>query len=138
MQGEQFAIRVDKEIGPRELAELMGSVGWGDPEGYDEDVIRRSLASYPFVAHARDSAGRLMGYISAFSDGAFSTFIGELVVRPEVQHQGIGTELLSAVEHQYPGVPIYAHSFADNEPFFAERGYRAGRRRQSVLFKIPA
>src|SRR2546426_542371 len=89
------------------------------------------LPRTPSVAHARDAADQLVGYISPFSDGAFSTFVGELVVRPEVQHHGIGSELLAAVEREYPGVPIYAHSFADTEPFFVQRGYRAGERRQS-------
>jgi GNAT superfamily N-acetyltransferase len=138
MSDDRFEIIADKQIGPPELAELMGSVGWGEPDAYDEAVIRGSLAAYPFVAHARDSAGHLVGYISAFSDGAFSTFIGELLVRPSARQHGIGSELLGAVEHRYPGVPIYAHSFDDAEPFFARRGYRLGQRRQSVLFKIPA
>lgn len=138
METSRFGIFEDKSISASELASLMGSVGWGEELAYDNNVVERSLAEYPFVAYARDQKGLLVGYVSAFSDGAFSTFIGELVVRPEAQRLGLGTELLRRVEQRYPGVPIYAHSFADLEEFFVLRGYKVAQRPMRVLFKIPA
>lgn len=114
----------------------MASVGWGNEADYDPASIQRSLAAYPFVVYARDEAGQLVGYVTAFSDGAFSTFIGELVVRPEAQRRGLGSALLQRVEEQYPGIPVYVQSFADVEGFFQRRGYRARKRPQSVMFKM--
>jgi hypothetical protein len=73
-----YRIVTDKDIRTGEFALLMESVGYGRAGHYAADVIERSLAAYPLVAHARDIDGRLVGYVSAFSDGAFSTFIGEL------------------------------------------------------------
>ena len=138
MDVSQFGIFEDKNVSASEFANLMDSVGWGSEGDYDATLIERSLTTYPFVAHARDQAGRLVGYVSAFSDGAFSTFLGELVVRPEAQRLGLGTELLKRVEQRYSGIPVYVHAFADAEEFFRLSGYRVSERPMQVLFKIPA
>jgi len=76
----------------------MDAVGWGSIEEYDLREIENSIESYTFVAHIRDEMGLLVGYVSAFSDKAFSIFIGELVVRPEFQGKEIGRQLLETVE----------------------------------------
>ncbi len=138
MDGAPFQLFTNKDLTPAEFADLMVSVGWGESGSYDAEMVVSSLAAYPFVAHARDATGRLVGYVSAFSDGAFSTFIGELAVRPDFQRVGLGTALLNQVEIRYAGMPIYAHAFLDVQDFFRQRGYRPGERPMTTLFKIPA
>ncbi|MBI4220293.1 MAG: GNAT family N-acetyltransferase [Chloroflexi bacterium] len=137
MENHGFTIATDGKLVASELIGLLASVGWGREADYDPQDVERSLAAYPFVAHARDRDGRLVGYVSAFSDGSFSTFIGELVVRPDNQRRGVGTALLKAVEERYPGVPVYAHTFNDTAGFFEKHGYRIAQRPMQVLFKIP-
>ncbi len=129
------AVRVDKEVTAVEVIGLMAAVGWGVASAYDETSVARSIAAYPFVAHARDGVGRLIGYATAFSDGAFSVFIGELVVHPSARRRGVGSRLLAAIDRYAAGVPIYATPFADGEGFFLRRGYRRAQRPMSVLFK---
>lgn len=135
---ETLNIRVSagKEILSGEYASLMAAAGWGDADDFSASAIQRSLAAYPFVAHARDAEGRLVGYISAFSDGAFSTFIGELVVHPAVQRQGVGSNLLATMEDYAQGVPVYVKPFVDSEGFFIKQGYRRAPIPMSVLFKL--
>ena len=82
-------VHCDKRISPAEFASLMASVGWGAEGDYDPELVRQSIEHYPFVAHARTEDDALVDYVSAFSDGVFSTFIGELVVHPEFQRQGV-------------------------------------------------
>lgn len=94
MNSLEFTVFANKDIRPEELTELFGSVGWGEAAAYSMADVECSLAAYPFIAHARDREGKLVGYISAFCDGSFSAFIGELAVHPSVQRQGIGTALL--------------------------------------------
>ena len=137
MEISSFRIYENKDIAASEFANLMASVGWGAEADYDKLLVERSLRAYPFIAYARDEGGRLVGYVSAFSEGAFSTFIGELVVRPEAQRLGLGTELLKRVESRFPGIPLYAHPFADTEEFFIFRGYQSPERPIQTLFKIP-
>jgi GNAT superfamily N-acetyltransferase len=45
------------------------------------------------VVLARDGA-RVVGFVTAISDGVLSAYIPLLEVRPEYQRQGIGTELV--------------------------------------------
>lgn len=135
MDASQIAVRAGKDVDPAEFAALMSAVGWGEATGYPTEVVEWSLSAFPFVAHARDGQGRLLGYVSAFSDGAFSAFIGELVVHPSVQRHGIGRRLLEAVESYSKAVPIYVKPFADVEGFFLKQGYRRAMRPMTVLFK---
>lgn len=131
----QVEIHCTKNVSIAEFSYLMAAVGWGNTSDYDATSVSRSLDSYPFIAHARSSDGVLVGYVSAFSDGAFSTFIGEVVVHPEYQSVGVGSMLLAAVEAEYRGVPVYAKPFRDQEGFFLRNGYRQAARPMSVLFK---
>lgn len=128
-----FEIHTDKKIAPTEFANLMASVGWGDEADYDPAIVQRSISAYPIVAYCRDSNGVLVGYVSAFTDGAFSTFVGELVVRPAFQRKGIGSALLALVVEQCHGIPIYATPFEDTQEFFLERGFRIPKRVMSVV-----
>lgn len=131
----KFEILTNKEIKPNEFAKLMASVGWGREEDYDFTKIERSIASYPFVAHLRNEANELIGYVSSFSDGAFSTFIGELVVKPEYQKKGLGSELMNAVKKRFIGTPIYAISYESEKEFFIRQGFRQPKTPMAVLTK---
>jgi len=135
MEDQQFSVFENKNVSATEFIDLMVSVGWGSKEDYNASDVLRSFEAYPFICHARDNNGRLVGYLSAFSDGAFSTFIGEIVVHPDAQDAGIGAELLSRVEQCYSGVPIYATPFDDTREFFLKRGYRVPKRVTSVVSK---
>lgn len=128
-----YRIFTDKNISAFEYSSLMESVGWGS--GYTEELVRRSLTAYPFVAHARSESGDLWGYVSAFSDHAFSTMLGELVVHPLAQRKGIGRALLTSVENEFAGVPVYVKPLGEARHFFAACGYRAPGIEMQVLFK---
>lgn len=128
-----FDIFTNKEIQALELANLFASVGWGEEAYYEVDTLERSIAAYPLVAHCRDADGLLVGYASAFTDGAFSTFIGELVVRPEFQRRGIGSALLELILEKCRGVPVYGTPYLDTQNFFLERGFRIPKRGMSVV-----
>jgi ribosomal protein S18 acetylase RimI-like enzyme len=128
-----FELFADKNIKPDELLNLMVSVGWGKESDYDFDALERSIAAYPIIAYCRDRNGTLVGYVSAFTDNAFSTFIGELIVRPEFQCKGIGSSLLTHVVEKCSGVPVYASPFEDTQDFFLERGFKLPKRLMSVV-----
>lgn len=128
-----FEIHTDKKIEPDEFANLMASVGWGKESDYQPDLILRSIAAYPVVAYCRDATGLLVGYVSAFTDGAFSSFIGELVVRPQFQRKGIGSALLALIVEKCHGVAIYSTPFEDTRDFFLARGFRMPKRAMSVV-----
>ena len=86
---------------------------------------------------ARDEHRQLVGYVSAFSDGALSTMLGELGVHPNHRRRGVASMLLRAVEEQYRGIPIYAKALGDAKHFFLARGYKVPSVEMTVLFKRP-
>ncbi len=132
----KIILSVSKSITSEEWIRLMASVGFGKESGYCPKKVSQSIAAYPFVAHARTADGRLVGYVSAFSDHAFSTFIGEIVVAPLFQKQGIGRRLLKAVEVYSTGVPIYVNPLKDAEQFFIRQGFKHSSDITSALFKL--
>ncbi|MDM0021626.1 GNAT family N-acetyltransferase [Variovorax saccharolyticus] len=131
-----YQISTARTVTWQEFAELMESVGWGG--GYDEESFERSYRAYPLVVHARADDGVLLGYVSAFSDGVFSTMLGELVVRPTAQGSGIGRALLKAVEAEFPGVPVYVKAMGEAKRFFEACGYRRPTTEMTVMFKKPS
>ncbi len=128
-----YVIHQNKGVTAEELSGLLEAVGWGGD--YPEELVVRSIAAYPFVAHARSSTGKLLGYISAFSDGAFSTMLGELIVHPDARRYGIGRSLLLAVEQAFPNVPVYAKPLPEAEAFFRACGYKSPAKEMRLLFK---
>ena len=128
-----YTISNERTVTWQEFGHLMASVGWGS--GYDEASFELSHRAYPLVVHARAGSGALLGYVSAFSDGAFTTMLGELVVHPDAQGSGIGRALLSAVEAEFPGVPVYVKALGNAKRFFEACGYRSPSEEMTVLFK---
>lgn len=129
-----YQISTDKTVTWREFSALMAAAGWGE---HDEASFLRSYGAFPLVVHARTDEVAVVGYVSAFSDGAFSTLLGELVVHPEAQGRGIGRALMQRVEEAFPSVPIYVKAMGDAKHFFSACGYREPKAEVTVMFKRP-
>tara|TARA_R110000868_G_scaffold242548_1_gene498068 strand:+ start:37177 stop:37596 length:420 start_codon:yes stop_codon:yes gene_type:complete len=72
-------------------------VGWPKPP--DDDVFRQLLESSYKVVLALDGE-KLVGFITAISDGVLSAYIPFLEVLPQYQSQGIGAELVKRMQGQ--------------------------------------
>lgn len=88
--------------GRDELIDLYGSVGW-TAYTRDADRLERAIAGSSFLATARDS-GALVGLVRAVSDGATICFVQDVIVRPDRQRTGIGSDLVRATLDRYRGV----------------------------------
>lgn len=126
----------DRSFTPEEYAELMAAVHRDETSRYSGATVRAALQAYHFVAHVRSETGVLVGYLCAFSDGVFATFVGELVVHPCARGGGIGAALLESIESVWPGVPVYALGFRDTRTFFERQGYSEPPRPLDVLTKL--
>ncbi|GEM_PF-869539 len=116
-------VETDRSFSPEAYAELMAAVHRDETSRYPGATLRAALQAYHFVAHVRSEAGVLVGYLCAFSDGVFATFVGELVVQTRARGGGIGAALLESIESVWPGVPVYALGFRDTRAFFERQGY---------------
>jgi ribosomal protein S18 acetylase RimI-like enzyme len=79
-------------------------VGWAQPRTPQEhlDILRGSDHT---ILAVDEKSGRVIGFVTALTDGIQSAFIPLLEVLPEFQRQGIGSELLSRMLGLLAGVP---------------------------------
>lgn len=113
-------------ITPGQLAGFF--VGWPNPPSPETHL--RLLRGSDFVVLATDEAhgappARVVGFITAVSDGVLCAYIPLLEVLPEYQGRGIGGELvrrmLARLEHLY-AVDLLCDP--ELQPFYARLGLR--------------
>lgn len=78
---------------PADYNRLRIAVGWG---GYDEDVIRNALPSTLYCVCAFVGE-EMVGMARVIGDAGMVFYIQDLIVLPEYQRQGIGTQLMDAI-----------------------------------------
>ncbi len=91
----------------------------------DPSRLRTAIAcsSACFVALEDD---RVVGFARALSDEAFAVYIADILVRPDVQRQGIGSALFAAMLERFP-IDVYHH-----QVLVSERGAEGFYRRHGL------
>jgi ribosomal protein S18 acetylase RimI-like enzyme len=92
LSSSEATIEYGSNVSGVEPAQLEGFfVGWPTPPSPERhlEILRGSS----HVVLARDG-GRVVGFITAISDGVISAYIPLLEVLPQYQGRGIGTELV--------------------------------------------
>lgn len=122
MDKGKIQIKLGKDVVAKELYALRHSMNRGDNKHICADSDS-TIDAYLFTVLARNPAGKLVGYVSAFSDELHSTLINELLVHPDYQHRGVGGALLKEVELRYPGLPMHTCCPGDQVGFFIRQGF---------------
>ncbi|MEX0674152.1 MAG: GNAT family N-acetyltransferase [Gaiellaceae bacterium] len=115
-------------VEPRHLEGFF--VGWPHPPSPERhlELLRGSAA----VVLARDGE-RVVGFVTATSDGVLSASIPLLEVLPEYQGRGIGSELVRRLLAALGGLYMIDLSCdAELEPFYARLGFRALERGMGI------
>lgn len=76
-----------------EILPLYEAVGWTNYTS-NPTMLRNALENSLFLISARDEEGKLIGFLRAVGDGYSIVYIQDIIVLPEYQRQGIGTQLL--------------------------------------------
>ena len=101
-------------------------VGWPSPPSPDThlELLR---GSQHFLLAQDDNSSRVLGFITAISDGVLCAYIPLLEVLPEYQHMGLGSELshrmLEHLKHLYM-VDLLCDDAL--QPFYEKQGMRCG------------
>jgi ribosomal protein S18 acetylase RimI-like enzyme len=90
--------REDKDIDASQLQDLFLALKW-DSGNYPEK-LHSAFAGSDRVFSAWEG-DRLVGLVSAISDGSMTAYIPYLVVHPEYQNRGIGRALLTHMLDHY-------------------------------------
>lgn len=115
-------------VGPAQLEGFFA--GWPSPPSPERhlEILRGSAA----VVLARDGE-RVVGFVTAVSDGVLSAYIPLLEVLPEFQGCGIGTELMRRMLDRLSGLyMIDLCCDATLQPFYARLGLRTWDRGMGV------
>ena len=81
---------INKSVSAKSIADLRQSVGWNRMESAYNNPL---MTSYLHISvYDKD---KLIGYIESVSNGITDAYIQDLMVHPDYQGQGIGTELMN-------------------------------------------
>jgi GNAT superfamily N-acetyltransferase len=105
MSNAEPSIRYTNSLDGVEAATLNGFFeNWRRPLTPDEH-LRVLAGSADVVLAIDDDAGRVVGFITALTDGALCAFIPLLEVLPEYRGRGIGGELFRRMLELLPDYP---------------------------------
>ena len=106
-----------------EAAQLAGFFeGWPNPPSKETHLRLLRGSSHAVLAV---EGARVVGFVTAVSDGVLNAYLPLLEVLPTHRGRGIGGELVRRVlEEIGPLYSISLHCDADLEPFYAPLGFR--------------
>ncbi len=120
-------ITFGKEISFEEYNELRRMVAWYEVSRRQFDV---SIPNSRFITVGRDD-GKLISLARAVGDGGYHLLVVDVIVHPDYQRQGIGSQMISQlidfVHNDYiePGetTMVSLLSAKDKEPFYEKFGF---------------
>lgn len=112
----------DACVSPADLAGLRASVGWNRMERELADpkrVCYRHLCAF--------DGDKLVGYAEAVSNAVTDAYIQDVMVHPDYQRMGIGTQLMERMMQQLVQEGVYMVSviYGDErlQPFYEKFGF---------------
>ena len=111
----------NEAVSVKELADLRESIGWNRMENEYKNPL---LTSYYHIAVYEKEV--LIGYIDCVSNGVTDAYIQDLMVHPDYQRRGIGTELMTIMINYLKQKHIYMISVLFEEslkPFYEKFGF---------------
>ena len=99
----------------QQIQELFQSVHWISAN-YPQRLMK-ALGNCETVLTAWDNE-RLIGLINTIDDGTLTAYVHYLLVHPDYQGKGIGTQLLAQVKEKYKDY-LYLMLHAENTPLVA-------------------
>ncbi len=100
MHMENTEISVSDTLQQDEVIKLYRDNGWSAAEK-PQQLLAALLGSHTVVTARRQ--GKLIGLGNAISDGHLVVYYPHLLVSPEYQGQGVGKQLMQAMQQRYQG-----------------------------------
>ncbi len=113
--------KYNEPVSAKALLDLREAVGWNRME---KEYNNPLMTSYYHVAVYENE--ELVGYIDCVSNGVTDAYIQDLMVRPDYQGKGVGTELMNKMIKYLKEQRIYIISVVFEErlkPFYDRFGF---------------
>ena len=115
-----------KDLPPEQLRDLFIAVGWSDgretadmvQKGYRIPWMNSTLV---VSAWANE---RLIGAVRVLSDTMFRSIIYDLLVLPEYQNKGVGSELLQRCIQHYPNSEWLVQTAEKISGYYVKHGFK--------------
>ena len=109
---------------PRQWMKLRASVGWAS---FPDDIVEISLRNTLHCVCAYEN-DELIGMARVLGDGVFTFYVGNVMVHPNRQNEGIGKMILEKLldwvdKHAYPGARASLLSIKGKESFYEPFGF---------------
>ena len=91
--------KYNEKVDVKELCDLRQAVGWNRME---KELSNPRLQSFYHISvyESEDLGQKLVGFVNCVSNGVTDAYIQDLMVHPDFQGKGIGTELMNKmIEH---------------------------------------
>lgn len=133
MKGISF-IKNSPELNGEKFLEMVEAVNWADkdtwPSSQVDQAISKSAAHY-----SAWSEGQVVGLVRVMSDELIFSCIPEIIVRPQFQSCGVGTQLMKMVIEDFGHTIIFFGAQAGNEAFFEKLGFKKGPQSYERCFR---
>ena len=116
-----LVFKFNEKVSEKALADLRESVGWNRMENEYKSPL---MTSYYHIAVYENE--KLIGYIDCVSNGVTDAYIQDLMVCPNHQGKGIGTDLMNKMIKYLKEKRIYMISVVYEErlkPFYERFGF---------------
>lgn len=98
----EISYQQEPELSPEEFVQVLKESTLAERRPVDDlPRIRQMLARADLIITAR-RAGILLGVARSISDGVYCTYLSDLAVSKNCQHQGIGKELIRLTKEATP------------------------------------
>ena len=111
----------NETVSAKALSDLREAVGWNRME---DEYNNPLMTSYYHIAVYEDD--KMVGYIDSVSNGVTDAYIQDLMVHPDYQGKGLGTELMNQMITYLKEKRIYIISVVFEEslkPFYDRFGF---------------
>jgi 8-oxo-dGTP pyrophosphatase MutT (NUDIX family)/GNAT superfamily N-acetyltransferase len=114
------------------IQSLSAAEGWTTPTERPEASLTSWRGAWPALVAVAD--GAIIGFLRAVSDGAVSTYVGEVLVAPSWRGRGLGAALLDACHALAPATRLDLLAVPEAAAFYEHVGFRpfAGFRRPRI------
>lgn len=132
---------IEDDLSTLEAGRLQGFfVGWSSPPTPEQHLAILRGSDLALLARTKND-DRVVGFVTAITDGVIAAYLPLLEVLPEYQRRGIGTALVNAVVERFDLYMIDAVTDEDVLPFYArlgfDRGVAVSRRNYAAVSRIP-
>lgn len=129
-------LKNSKDLTGKTFMELIESVGWAGKDTWPADKLTQAVnqvASH-YTAWLDNE---IVGVVRVMSDGLIFSCIPEILVKPQFQSHGVGTQLIKMVIEDYGSTIIFLGAQTGNETFFEKLGFKKGPQSYERCFHPP-